>query len=92
MQDRQDIEFVEKSAQLITITKMKHITLTIIFIIALISYINTTAETIIASENHSIYPIPAGLSGVVVEPRIEQDTKIWLTMYLNQCQDLGVKC
>ena len=62
---------------------MKHLTLTIILFIALISYINTTAETIIASENHSIYPIPAGLSGVVDINAPEFGTKAWFTMCYN---------
>ena len=71
---------------------MEKITLYIILIIAFIAFVNTTSKTVIAEENHSIYPIPAGLSGVVVEPKIEQDTHEWLVMYCNQMLGTSEEC
>ena len=69
---------------------MKHLTLTIIFLIVLVSYINTTSKTVIAEENHSIYPIPVGLSGIAVEPHISQESHQWLVMYFNQCEQMNL--
>lgn len=62
---------------------MEKIALYIIITIAFIAYINTTAETIIASENHSIFPIPVNMVGVVDENAPEFGTKAWFTMCYN---------
>ena len=68
------------------------ITLFIILFIGFISFVNTTSKTVIAEENHSIYPIPANMVGVVRTPHLDQSSKKWLNLYFNQCEELNIKC
>ena len=69
---------------------MKHLTLTIILLIGFISFVNTTSKTVIAEENHSIFPIPVNMVGIVRTPHLAQDSREWLRIYFNQCAEMGL--
>ncbi len=71
---------------------MKHITLTIILLTVLISYINTTSKTVIAEENHSQHPIPVNMVGIVRTPHLSQSSGTWIRMYCNQMLGTSEEC